>query len=166
MSGVAPEAPAAAVPGDGAALAGECARIVRYLAGVAPSPRLLERYRAADGELFREPAGTRDRVLLDWVRRHAWSLPLLDAATALAAPDSRLRRKVLLTLALLETEPALADRFAPPELPLPFLAARLAWAGLRGALEAAAGLVLYFLLVGGRRLDREASRAERAATRP
>jgi hypothetical protein len=131
----------------GDALPLECSRIVRYLAGVEPKPELVDRYRRAHEHLLRDPPSREDQLLLDAVRRQAWTLPLLDAATGLVAPHSRLRSKVLLVVALLETDPAFAARFEEESLSLPVLVVRLAWAAVAAVAKAAAGLIVYAVLV-------------------
>jgi hypothetical protein len=146
-------------------LAQECARIVRYLVGAEPGPELVERYRRAHEELFRDPPSGEDQALLDAVRRHVWCLPFLDAATGLAAADSRLRRKILLVVALLETDPALAARFEPESLSLPVLIVRVGLAGVSAVLKAVVGLALYAAVRGGRGARRDAAPAAGAAGR-
>lgn len=96
-------------------LALESRRISRYLLDVDPPRELVDRYLRANALLFPAPPSVEDEAILDLVRRHAWSLPFLDAAAGLIRPDSLLRRKILLMLAILETSPELARRFEPED---------------------------------------------------
>ncbi len=94
-------------------LEGEARVFGRYLVGREPPDELVERYRAANAAIFTEPVGPEDAALVAFVRRHAWSVSLLDAASGLLRPGNLLRNKILLMAAILETSPAFADDFLP-----------------------------------------------------
>ena len=91
---------------------------------------LVRRYRDAVARLFPDPASPRDRALLAFAIGHPWSVGALDTAAALLAPTSRLRQRLLLMAALLETTPAGAAEFLPREPRLAELALRLPAIGL------------------------------------
>jgi hypothetical protein len=141
-----------------AVLEREAAVITRYLLGTESAPQWVERYCAANEVLFPEEPGSADRAALDLVRRHPWSLPFLEAAHAWIRPGSRLRRKVLVMLAILETTPELARRFEP-RAGGPIVAMfRLAGHGLAGGLRILFGLLLSALFVrtrGDGSIDRD-----------
>ena len=68
----------------------EAIRLSRYLVDFEPSEALIERYLLANELLFRDPPTARDQAVLAFARKHPWSIPLLDAGTALSggAPGS------------------------------------------------------------------------------
>jgi hypothetical protein len=115
----------------------------RYLIGTVPSAELVARYADAVTRLFPDPDGARDRALLGFVRRHPWSVGCLDAAAALVAKDSRLRQRLLVMAAVLETTPEGAAEFLPREPGIGGLLLRLPLIGLGAAGRTVAGLVLF-----------------------
>jgi hypothetical protein len=129
------------------ALDAEALMLTRYLVGTTPSPDLIERYREANRTLWTAPPPPFEAGLVAFVRRHPWSLGCLDAAAALRQPAGRLRGKVLVMSAVLETSPALADEFLPRSVPAGMLVVRLAAAGAVAIAQAALGLLLYPLAV-------------------
>jgi hypothetical protein len=67
----------------------------RYLIDREPAEELVARYCRANQELFAGQGNDADRAVLDFARRHPWSIGMLDAAAGLTAHDSQLRRKLL-----------------------------------------------------------------------
>jgi hypothetical protein len=123
----------------------------RYLVGEVPSDVLIERYCAANEELFaHEVMSSRDAAALELVRRRAWTAGPLDAGHALIARGSLLRKKLLVMTAIVETTPAYAARMEPRAVSLPGLVVRLVGAGLAMAAQAAAGVALTVVLRRGR----------------
>jgi hypothetical protein len=120
----------------------EAAIFARYLVRNAAPADVVERYRDAVARLFPDPDGPRDRALLSFVRRHPWSVGCLDAAAALVARDSRLRQRLLVMAALLETTPEGAAEFLPREPGWGTLALRLPLIGLGAAARVLLGLAL------------------------
>lgn len=121
----------------------EAAIFARYLLRAPAPPDVLERYRLAVERLFPDAPSARDRALLGFVTRHPWSVGALDTAAALLAPKSRLRQRLLLMAALLETTPDGAAEFLPREPGLGELAVRLPLIGLAAAGRLLLGLVLF-----------------------
>jgi hypothetical protein len=121
----------------------EAAIFARYLVRSAAPPDVAARYREAVRRLFPDPDGARDRALLAFVRRHPWSIGCLDAAAALLAPGCRLRQRLLVMAALLETTPDGAAEFLPGEPTLGQLALRLPAIGLGAVARLLLGLVLF-----------------------
>jgi len=115
----------------------------RYLLGSDPAPELVERYGAANRRLLRGPSEPRDAALLGFVRRHPWSVSLLDAACGLLRPTGLLRSKLLIMAAILEASPAHAADFLPQSASTAALLARLAALGALAAGRAFAGALLY-----------------------
>jgi hypothetical protein len=130
-------------------LDGEADQLARYLVGRSAPPELAARYRAANGAIWAGAPARREAALVDFVRRHPWSLPYLDAAAALVQPGGRLRGKVLVMAAVLETSPALAEEFLPRDVPRGRALAQLLGAGVAAVAQAAGGLLLYPLAVRG-----------------
>jgi hypothetical protein len=121
----------------------EAAIFARYLLREPAPAEALRRYHEAVERLFPDAASPRDRALLGFVTRHPWSVGALDAAAALLAPKSRLRQRLLLMAALLETTPEGAGEFLPREPRLGELALRLPVIGLAAAGRLLLGLVLF-----------------------
>jgi hypothetical protein len=103
---------------------------------------ILERYARACGLLFADVTDRRDLAVVLFARRHPWSLPFLDGASALLRPESLLRGKLILMLALLETSPDHAGAFLPAPRSWAACVTRVAARGALGALRAALGLLL------------------------
>ncbi|MBX3162395.1 MAG: hypothetical protein KF773_40900 [Deltaproteobacteria bacterium] len=123
----------------------------RYLVRAAPSEALIERYCAANRELFaHEAPSAADAAVLAFARDHAWAVAPLDAGHALLGPASLLRKKLLVMTAILETTPEYAARTEPRAVALPMLGLRLAAAGVAMAAGAAAGLALTLALRHGK----------------
>jgi hypothetical protein len=120
----------------------EAAAFSRYLVGdVAPS-ELLERYETGCRTLFTDAPDAEDAALLDFARRHGWSVPYLDAAVALRRPHATLRARLLLMAAVLETSPRYADRFLPVDTAALAFVWRLARHGVPAVMYAVIGLML------------------------
>jgi len=131
-------------------LAAEARLIGRYVAGVEPPDELVARYEQANRELFPEATSSSDTAVLAFVRRHGWSLAPFESALGLVRPDALLRRKIVVMMAILETEPRFAERF-DAFCPGPARAVlHLVGLGLSSAAKIAAGIVLYaFVKVRG-----------------
>jgi hypothetical protein len=121
----------------------EAAIFARYLVRRSPPADVVARYREAVQRLSLEGAGARDRALLAFVGRHPWSVGCLDAAAALVAPGSRLRQRLLVMAALLETTPEGAAEFLPREPTLGTLVLRLPAIGFGAVGRLLVGLVLF-----------------------
>jgi len=81
--------------------------------------------------------------MLEFVRRHPWSLPPLDATAALMDPQGLLRKKLFLMLAILETTTTHVDVFTPkPRAPWRALL-QVAWLGVMSVLMVVVGLFVY-----------------------
>jgi len=125
------------------AMAHEARIFARYLVRAAPPADVADRYALAVARLLPAPDPDRDRALLAFVRRHPWSVGALDAATALVAPQSRLRQRLLIMAALLETTPEGAAEFLPREAGLGRLVLALPAIGLAAVGRVVLGLVLF-----------------------
>lgn len=124
----------------------EAVRFARYLLGVEPAAELVERYVRADATLFgpSDPPSDADRAVLALAAARPWTLPLLDAGTAVVPGAPRLRHKLLVMMAILETTPAHAARTAQVDggIARPRLALALARHGLTAACKLVAGVAL------------------------
>ncbi|MBI2300044.1 MAG: lipopolysaccharide biosynthesis protein [Armatimonadetes bacterium] len=122
----------------------EAACYARYLLGVTPPPEMVDRYVAANAVLFAAPPSPADAAVLAFATRHPIALPWLDAAAAVLRPRSRLRRKLVVMLAILEAAPNFAERFLPRH---GFALIPIAVAyGLISAIKAGGGVLLLLLL--------------------
>jgi len=119
----------------------EAQGFARYLIGEPPAPAEIERYRRAVEIRGAEPRTGRDRRLLECMVRHPWTIGPIDAGLALTDPESPVRFRLCLMLAVLEASPAHCRRF----LPAPYAKAALLALALRmtgAALRSALGLAL------------------------
>ena len=119
----------------------EAEAIGRYLLGSAPSAVEIERYVRGVRALFPD-APRRETAVVEFALRRPWALPLLDGACGLVEPDSLLRRKLILMLAVLETSPGLAEAFEPVTGPRAAVLARLCLRASKGAARCLAGLAI------------------------
>ena len=120
----------------------EAVHFARYLVGRDPPAELVARYARANRLLFRRPASEADEALVAFVRRHPWSVSLLDAACGWLRPGARLREKIVVMAAVLETTPEFADEFLPHTAGPAALITRLAGLGLVAAARALLGALL------------------------
>lgn len=120
----------------------EAAAMSRYLVGTLAAVELLDRYAQADGLLFAAPPEPRDARLLAFVRAHPRTIGPLDAASALLRRDSRLRKKVLVMAAILETSPRFAEHFLARESGRLSLLAGLLLGSALAVLRVGLGLLL------------------------
>jgi hypothetical protein len=132
------------VPDDEASALELEARVFgRYLLGRVPQADLVERYRDANRVLFPPPAPPAEAAVVAFVRRHPWSVSLLDAASGLRRPGSLLRNKILVMAAILEASPAFAEEFLPPAPGPIALVLRVAGLGVLAVGRAAVGMLVY-----------------------
>lgn len=128
---------------DDSLLEAEARIFGRYLVGRTPAPELVARYCDASRALWQDAPSRGDAQRLAFVRRHPWSVGLLDAAAALLDPTGQLRSKVLVMAAILETTPDHADDFLPQTLSLPALLLRLVASGIAAVAQALVGTLLW-----------------------
>jgi len=105
--------------------------------GEPPAPAEVERYRRAVEIRDAAPRTERDRRLLECMIRRPWTIGPLDAGLALVDPESPVRFRLCLMLAVLEASPAHCRRFLPapyPKAALLGLALRMAVAAARSVL--------------------------------
>src|SRR3990172_4381247 len=84
------------------ALIYECRMMTHYLLGKEPPGDLVQRYIEANSILFAGEASRPDLALVAFLRRKPWALPYMDAVLSILRPDSLLRNKILLMIAILE----------------------------------------------------------------
>lgn len=128
------------------ALAREARVFGRYLIGRDVEGPLVERYVAASRTIFRDDLIPGDAAVLEFARRHRWSIGYLDAAAGLLRPGGPLRNRILLMAAILETTPEHADEFLPRQLGPLALAVRVGVAGAAAVLRALLGAPMHMLL--------------------
>lgn len=92
----------------------EADRLSKYLLGSAAPHAARQAYWKAVERLGCEMNGAESRA---WERmmRSSFLLRCVDAGFALLRPASVLRKRIFIMLAVLETEPSLADHFLPQE---------------------------------------------------
>ncbi len=83
----------------------------------------------------------RDQRLLDFMRRHPWSIGLIDGGLALRRPGSAVRAKLLVMSAILEATPDYAPDFLPAARS-PLYALYVAWVAVRAGGRGVIGSVL------------------------
>lgn len=126
-----------------AALQAEGAIIGRYLVGRVVSTELTERYADASRVLFTSSPTVREATLIQFVRRHPWSLKFLDAACGFVEPGGALRGRVLVMAAILEASPEGSGDFLPRSAGRIELLVRLGAYGLVAATRVLIGVILY-----------------------
>ncbi|TMQ52651.1 MAG: hypothetical protein E6K72_08995 [Candidatus Eisenbacteria bacterium] len=115
----------------------EAESFARYMIGEPPAPAEVERYRRAVEIRDAAPRTERYRRLLECMIRRPWTIGPLDAGLALVDPESPVRFRLCLMLAVLEASPAHCRRFLPapyPKAALLGLALRMAVAAARSVL--------------------------------
>lgn len=122
----------------------------RYLLGRTPPADLLARYAEADRTIWTTFPTPREAALVGFVRRHPWSVGILDAAAALLQPSGRLRGKILVMSAILETSPVFADDFLPRSAGTLMLVLRVSAAAACAVAQALLGALLYPFAVRSR----------------
>ena len=135
---------------DPLVLEAECSCWCRYLVELEPSDSVLERYVDAHLRGIVEPPGSRcefDRALVRFARRGKSFAQLCDVHAKLFRPAGLLRRKLVLTLALLEADEQSHRRVdrVNPGTRLGLLLLCGAWV-LRFILQAALGLLIFLPL--------------------
>jgi hypothetical protein len=115
----------------------------RYLLRSEPASTAAERYARACLRVFGSAASPQDRAVLDFIRRHPWSLPFLDAAAALREPQALLRKKLFLMLSILETVPAHVHEFSPQPRPRVIAILRIVWFAGVSVILLALGALIY-----------------------
>ena len=118
----------------------------RYLLHREPPGDLIARYVTAIRTLFPRTLEPTDQVVVDFVRRHPWSLPFIDSAAALFQPGSVLRRKILVFAAILEASPRFVDDFLPQRTAVIECIGKLVAIGAVAVFKVAIGGVLLTLL--------------------
>ncbi len=124
-------------------LAHECRVITRYLLGQDPPEDLIQRYIQANSVLFSDKASHSDLAVVAFVRRNPWSLPFIDAASALLRPNSLLRNKILVMIAILEATPQFTGAFIPEPSSIPLIAWRMARYGISITAKFLIGVFIY-----------------------
>lgn len=118
----------------------EADALSRYLVGMtAPSPATADYWRAVD--TLRADLDEQQREVWERMVSNMFILRCVDAGLALTFPSSPLRKRIFIMLAVLETEPSLADRFLPRDRS-PFHILLIGLRGLRAVLCAVAGVLL------------------------
>lgn len=119
----------------------ECQVYTRYLVGMAPSVYMIEKYLDFHTwhPLETVPGSQFDSILLTFSRWHPWATALADTYASRLARASALRRRLVLTLALLECSPPSFPHLDSPSVK--GTAATITW-----GLMQSAGYVLRFLM--------------------
>ena len=124
----------------------ECHVFARYLAGVEPTPYIIEAYTRSHRHLpaLAAPPDALDDLLLGGARRSPFLAGLSDAYARRARPTGILRQKLTLMLAILESSPPAHRWINGAEVgPVPLALARAVWAVALGAMATALSVVLY-----------------------
>lgn len=124
----------------------ECCAFTRYLCGLEASDYVVERYAAAHREPAAfAPSSRFDRWLLTVARRVPWLTRVADSSSRLLMPESVLRLKLLLLLAILETSPQVHLHTAGPfPAASPFIVCvKLAASATLGVVLGVLGLALF-----------------------
>ncbi|HTE57616.1 MAG TPA: hypothetical protein VK694_02645 [Verrucomicrobiae bacterium] len=118
----------------------EAKSFARYLVRQEPSRQVIARYTEA---LAHNPPSisATDIHLLEFIRKHPWSLGCIEAGLALRQPHSEVRRRLYIMLAILESSPDHTAAFLPQERSAWYIVP-LALAGLRAVGKALVGVIM------------------------
>jgi hypothetical protein len=128
----------------------ECAVFCLYLTGRPPDPPLTGRYLQAQALLFSDDQDAAQTGPVTFARRHPWSLPYLDALLAVLDPQSLLRKKLHVMVAILETTPDFTGLFFPERQPGLLAGLKLLGYGCASMGKLLVGLLVYPLAVRAR----------------
>lgn len=117
--------------------------LTRYLLGNFPDTRDVELYTRAS-ETLHTPMNKRTEDLWNIAMKHPWVLPYFDSGIRHLESGSAFRQKILIMLAVLETNPRHADFFLYRRDSLWFL--KMAWFGFGGLLRTTIGRYLIQIL--------------------
>lgn len=137
---------------DTDALRAECTTFTRHLIDRDPTPHVLTKYIEAHELGIVVPAGGisgYDRALVDWAKKGGLVARAADIHARFFAPKGLLRRKLVLLLGIIETDPegrAAADTALGESFLVTFL--RLSWWGSVSVLLLFGGLVLFLPMRG------------------
>lgn len=121
----------------------EAQALARHLLKCSNLPeRLARRYQEANQKLMNPTLSKGEQTLLDLWHRYPILFPFLEAAHAFPRKDSILRRKALIMLALLETDPEFFVFFEEKPKSLPFLFLQLLWEGITAIFKIGIGYIL------------------------
>lgn len=112
----------------------------RYLVNKLPNKlsRSLYQKLVSDDSLI---VSDRDLKLLHFVEHNPWSIGLVEAGLVFVRPESALRQRLYIMLAILESMPEYHKDFLPKEASYLYLI-NVVWYGLRGFVKAIMGIIL------------------------
>lgn len=85
----------------------------------------------------------KEEQLLKFMLNNSWSVPLLDAATGLFSSKHKLRKRMIIAFAILETNPLYFEFFRPKQFSF-FYFINLTARGFMQGVKAVAGAVILF----------------------
>lgn len=115
-----------------------------YLLGAKPSEQAVSLYLQAMQKLEITISGSDERLLKRMLDNPAM-IGLVDSGLALIRPQSVIRRKLLVYLAILESLPEYAHLFLPSSTPALY-PLYILWVGIRAAFKAVAGVIIVKLV--------------------
>lgn len=115
-----------------------------YLLGEQPSEQVITLYEQAMDKLKISVNG-KDERLLKWMLDNPDAIGMIDSGLALVKPQSVIRRKLLVYLAILESVPQYAHLFLPSSSPAAY-SLYIFWVGARAAFKAVAGVIIVKLV--------------------
>ncbi len=84
---------------------------------------------------------TKEESLLQFMLNNSWSVSLIDAATGLFSPKHKLRKRMIIAFAILETNPLYFDFFHPKQFSF-FYLLNLTMRGFVFGIKAIAGSII------------------------
>ena len=115
-----------------------------YLLGEKPSSRAADLYEQAMQKLGIPVTGSDER-LLGLMLNNPAAIGVIDSGLALVKPQSAIRRKLLVYLAILESLPEYTHLFLPSSAPASHLFYIL-WVGIRAAFKGVVGVIIVKLV--------------------
>lgn len=122
----------------------ETARLGKYLIGKIPTEKESSLYSEAMNRL-NIVLDKKEENLWSFMMKNSWSIGCVDGALALKNPDSLIRKKIFVMLAILETSTENTKYFLPMNFGgLYFM--KIVFAGVRSIFRAMVGIILISLI--------------------
>ncbi len=122
----------------------EAGILTKYIAGKPGNPVIYEQY-ASGVSMLKLDLNAREERIMRALKQYPFLLPLCDSGLAILSPQGAIRKRLLLMLALIETDKNFTGHFINNE-DASFAFIRFMTRGCIGVLKAAVGIILILLM--------------------